>query len=293
LAAKVRRFGGAPPLNSSAGYGDGEEDSFVVAPVDPVRSGQFHGAQMCEFLPETTVGWAFFLDIDGTLIDIAPTPDAVVVPPTLPIMLKRLSARAGGAVALVSGRSIETIDRLLAPARLPLGALHGAEMRFPDGRIVLAPESQALDNARRRLAAFVAAHPGVLLEDKGPALAIHYRTAPRLRDAVEAEVRAAAAAAGDAFIVQPGKMVLELRPAGFSKGSALSTLMSQPAFAGRRPLAVGDDVTDEAMFEAALQAGGSALRVGTAEGDSLARVAFDRPAAVRDWISRLISTPDQ
>lgn len=238
-------------------------------------------------LPTSPDGWAFFFDIDGTLIDIAPTPDAIVVPPDLPGDLARLSEKTDGALALISGRGIDTIDSLFAPARLPAGAIHGTQIRFADGDLRLPPPSSALDDIRDRLAGFVAAHHGALLENKGSAVAVHYRANPDLHDQVEAEVRAAAALGGTELIVQPGKFVFEIRPAHADKGRALGTFMANPAFHGRRPLAIGDDVTDETMFKAAVKLGGDALRVGEAEGESAARTGFDSPSDVRDWLARI------
>lgn len=242
---------------------------------------------MNDGLPTSADGWAFFLDIDGTLIDIAPTPDGVVVPPDLPGVLDGLFARTDGALALLTGRGLDTIDRLFAPTRLPAGAIHGSQIRYPDGTVVVPPPSPALAGIRERLAGFVAAHPGALLEDKGTAVAVHFRSDPALHDAAEAEVREAAAA-GEDLIVQPGKMVFEIRPAQADKGHALATLMTNPAFEGRRPLAIGDDVTDESMFAAAQRLGGDAFRVGTAEKGSIARTAFETPTDVRRWLSSLI-----
>jgi trehalose 6-phosphate phosphatase len=243
---------------------------------------------MHDGLPTSADGWAFFLDIDGTLVDIAPTPDGVVVPPDLPGLLDRLLARTSGAVALLTGRGLDTIDRLFAPTRLPAGAIHGSQIRYPDGAVVVAPPAPALAGIRQRLAAFVAGHPGALLEDKGTAVAVHYRSVPALHDAVEAEVREAAAAGGEDLIVQPGKMVFEIRPAHADKGHALATLMANPPFEGRRPLAIGDDVTDETMFAAARRLGGDALRVGTAGKGSIARNAFATPTDVRRWLTSMI-----
>ena len=241
-------------------------------------------------LPEITEGWAFFLDVDGTLIDIAPTPDAVIVPPGLPGMLESLLAKTGGALALLTGRSIETIDRLFAPARLPIGAIHGAEIRFADGEVLATSAAPALAGIRTRLADFVAARPGMLLEDKGSAVAVHYRAVPELHDAIEAEIRSAVAAADHGLAVQPGKMVFEIRPAGANKGEALVRFMSRTAFAGRRPIAVGDDLTDETMFATALRLGGYASRVGMAANSSSATMDFSNPSEVRNWISRIITS---
>lgn len=240
-------------------------------------------------LPRSPDGLAFFFDIDGTLIDIAATPDAVTVPPELPALLDRLCARTGGALALLTGRDIATVDRLFAPARLPAGAVHGALLRDASGAIIGDPPDPALAGVRRRLAAFVATHPAALLEDKGIAVAVHFRADPSLGPAAEAAAREAVAAAGASLMVQPGKMVFEVRPAAADKGAALSAFMGSPAFAGRRPVAVGDDLTDESMFGAALRHGGLAFRVGAAAGrGSAAEPAFATPADVRQWLAALL-----
>jgi trehalose 6-phosphate phosphatase len=241
-------------------------------------------------LPRSLDGWAFFLDIDGTLIEIAPAPDAVVVPPGLPGLLDRLCAGTGGAMALLTGRDIATVDRLFAPARLPVGAVHGAHLRDASGRIIGDPPDPALAAVRERLAAFVAAHPPAILEDKGIAVAVHFRADPGLEPEAEAVVREAVSAAGGSLVVQPGKMVFEVRPAGADKGAALAAFMRGPAFAGRRPVAVGDDLTDESMFAAAKAHGGLALRVGAAaDPRSSAVTAFAAPADVRQWLSGMIA----
>ncbi|MCB1500040.1 MAG: trehalose-phosphatase [Bauldia sp.] len=242
-------------------------------------------------LPRSPDGWAFFLDIDGTLIDIAPTPDAVVVPPGLPEALAALVVATGGAVAVLTGRDLDTVDRLFAPVRLPAGAVHGSLLRDARGTIIGDPPAAGLSAVRERLAAFVAAHPAALLEDKGTAVAVHFRADPGLGPAAEAAVGEAMAAAGEGLAVQPGKMVFEVRPAGADKGIALDTFMQSADFRGRRPIAVGDDLTDESMFRSALAHAGAAFRVGAPpEGrSSVAPTAFDSPAAVRSWISALVS----
>jgi trehalose 6-phosphate phosphatase len=241
-------------------------------------------------LPKSSDGWAFFLDIDGTLIDIAPTPDAIVVPPDLPAVLDRLRAQAGGALALMTGRSIATVDHLFAPARLPAAGIHGTEIRIWGDDISRSPPAPELIGIRQHLATFVAAHAGTLLEDKGSAVSVHYRANPSLHDIVEAEVRAVAAAGRGDLVVQPGKMVFEIRPGHADKGRALGTFMKSEAFRSRRPLAIGDDVTDESMFQAARDLGGCALRVGPTETGSIASAGFTDPAAVRAWLASLIRT---
>ena len=240
-------------------------------------------------LPISPDGLAFFLDVDGTLIDIADTPDAVAVPAELPGVLAELSTRTGGAVALVSGRAIATLDRLFSPARLRAAGVHGAEIRPADGKTetVAGP---GLDSVRPQLVALGRRHPRLLIEDKGPAIAVHYRADPDLATAVEAALREMVAGHDDLH-VQPSKMVFEVRPAGVDKGRALETFMQTPPFAGRLPLAVGDDLTDESMFAAARRLGGMAVKVGAGSGDSAADARLDDPDAVRAWLATLVAAP--
>jgi trehalose 6-phosphate phosphatase len=212
-------------------------------------------------LPATPNGWAFFLDFDGTLIDIAPTPEAVTIPPELPGVLMRLADRADGALALVSGRPMESLDRFLAPVRLPSAGIHGAEIRLPDGRreMLAAPELEAL---RGRLRALGVGAPELLVEEKSVSVTIHYRQRPELGPSLRAAILAIISGS-PGLVLQPGKMMLEVRPAGADKGQALTRFMEQPPFAGRRPLAIGDDLSDEHMFQVAEKMGGLAVRVGT------------------------------
>ena len=228
---------------------------------------------------------ALFLDVDGTLLDIAARPGDVAVEEGLPAVLERLSARLGGALALITGRDIATIDGLFASARFAMAGVHGAELRLPDGRTRHQPPHPALDGIKAGLAEWVAARPGLLLEDKERAVAVHYRGQPQAAGEVEAHLRALAAAAGPELTVQPGKMVMEIRPAAADKGVALGTLMALPPFRGRRPLMIGDDLTDEPAFAAAMAAGGRACRVGAADGPTAAEMCFADPAAVRRWLA--------
>ena len=239
-------------------------------------------------LPRSCDGWAFFLDIDGTLIDIAATPDAVVVPPGLPPLLAAVCKGSGGALALVTGRDMATVDGLFAPFRLPVGAVHGALIRGTAGEVSGDAPHPGLAEVRRLLEPFAAENPAALIEDKGTAVAVHFRTDPCLESRARETVEAAVAAAEPGLTVQPGKMVFEVRPAGADKGLALRTLMQDDAFLGRRPVAVGDDLTDESMFAAALEAGGLALRVGPPPGSgSVAEPVFATPEDVRRWLADL------
>ena len=240
-------------------------------------------------LPDSPDGWAFFLDVDGTLIDIAPTPEAVVIPPALPGLLTRLSARAGGALALVSGRPIASLDRFFAPARLPSAGIHGAEMRLPDGReeTRAAPELEAV---RDRIAAFAARHPELLVEQKSVSITVHFRARPELESTV-AEAIGAIVSGIPGLALQPGKMMLEVRPEGIDKGQALARFMAMPPFAGRRPLAIGDDLTDEHMFQVAVETGGMAVRVGSDGRKTAANAGLADTRAVRAWLSNLAQDP--
>ena len=165
-------------------------------------------------LPQSVGNLAIFLDVDGSLIDIAETPDSVVIPQDLPAALEHISEAASGALSLVSGRSLETLDRFFAPAKLTAIGLHGGEIRLPNGSVQLAPIPPILETLRPQLTALVDRHPGALLEDKGRSLAVHYRKAPDAAPEIEAAVDALAATMGPDLELQRGKMVLELRPAG-------------------------------------------------------------------------------
>jgi trehalose 6-phosphate phosphatase len=177
-------------------------------------------------------------------------------------VLANLRERLGGALALVSGRAIADVDRLFAPLRLPVAGAHGAERRAASGRVQRCDERPALAPAKRLLAAWAAAHAGVILEDKGAALALHYRLAPELESAARRTAAAALAAAGPRFQLQHGKKVLEIRAASVGKGRAIAAFMSEPPFAGRLPVFLGDDLTDEDGFEAVNRLGGHSIGVG-------------------------------
>jgi trehalose 6-phosphate phosphatase len=239
-------------------------------------------------LPTSADGWAFFLDVDGTLIDIALTPEAVAIPPELPGVLMRLSGRAGGALALVSGRPLESLDRFFAPAHLPSAGIHGAEMRFADGSTVslAADEIEAVRLPLRVLGA----EYGLLVEEKSVSVTIHFRARPELEGELEAAIRKIVA--GEPHLaLQPGKMMLEVRPASADKGRALKRFMEKPPFAGRKPLAIGDDLTDEHMFRVAVDKGGVAVRVGTDRRETVATHYLDEPEVVRSWLSKLAEAP--
>ncbi len=235
-------------------------------------------------MPPFARDWAFFLDVDGTLVEYAPHPQEVRVGKELLELLERLHAATDGALALVSGRSAADIDALFAPLALPVAGQHGTERRSADGAIHRhAPPLQKLGSAAGHLVRLTAAHSGLVLENKGMTLALHYRLAPGLRPLVEREMRALAADLGDAFELQTGKFVMELKPSGRDKGSAIAEFAAEAPFAGRRPVFIGDDLTDEAGFEVVNRAGGHSVKVGP--GITRARWHLFDAAAVRRWLA--------
>src|ERR1700733_5316639 len=193
---------------------------------------------------------AILLDIDGTLLDLARTPREVWVPPGLAATLHALRERTRGALALVSGRSLNDIDLIFAPARFLAVGGHGAEMRISIGSEAVATHAPPMDQElKRRLAAIARLSPGILLEDKGYSLALHYRLAPHAEKAIYEGVSLIRADLPNAPIeVMPGKCVCEIKPSGFNKASGVIELMSHAPFKGRRPIFIGDDVTDESVF---------------------------------------------
>jgi trehalose 6-phosphate phosphatase len=231
---------------------------------------------------------AFLLDIDGTLLDLAPTPREVWVPPGLANTLNRLLERTAGALALVSGRSLNDIDLIFAPEQFPAVGGHGAEMRLSiDGEAVATHAPPMDKELKRRLAAIAKLSPGILLEDKGYSLALHYRLAPHAEKAIYEAVSLIRADLPNASIeVLPGKCVCEIKHAGFTKATGVIELMNHAPFKGRRPIFIGDDVTDEAVFAIIPDFDGLAFSVGRrAKG-----VAdhFDEPRDVREWLAGLV-----
>ena len=227
--------------------------------------------------------WALFLDFDGTLIDIAMTPDSVVVPAKLRAVLAACINAFGGAVAIVSGRPIATLDDLLAPLRLPAAGLHGFELRMPDGTVEEAGERTAgLAELRARFHSLAREDARLVVEDKGSSLALHFRRAPEREQELRALV-AAAAARFNGHYVMHGKMVLELRPAHVDKGMAVARFLETPPFAGRKPVFAGDDTTDEDGFAAVNCRGGISVKVGAGE----TRAAYRVPdvEALHDWLA--------
>ncbi len=229
---------------------------------------------------------SLFLDIDGTLLDLALTPDEIFVPPSLPQQLDALSQQLGGALALVTGRGLSYADRLFAPYQFPIAGLHGAERRNPDGSIFKAEATAEFERLKIALRAETANWTGILVEDKGAAIAAHFRLAPARQAELIVLMERFASRAGPDWTLQHGKMVVEIRPARADKGDALESFLTVQPFNGRRPIAIGDDVTDEAMFAAANRLGGYSIRVGTPSGETAARGILPSAGAVREIIAR-------
>ena len=230
--------------------------------------------------------WAYFLDIDGTLVDVADSPLTVRLDPDMARIVERLYQITDGAVAIISGRSIPDIDALFRNPRMPVAGQHGLERRDARGRVVRHDvASQGLVAARDTLAAAVAMHPGLWLEDKGLSLALHYRRVPRLGAVAHRLARAALEPLGEGYCLQTGKAVVELKPAGKDKGVAVREFMAERPFRGRVPVFVGDDTTDEFGFATVNDLHGHSVKVGP--GPTTAQWRLPTVGAVRRWLARV------
>ena len=220
---------------------------------------------------------ALFLDFDGTLVDLAATPEGVVVAPGLVDALAVLRDRLDGRLAIISGRPIEQIDTMLGPLILPVAGVHGMERRAADGVLhyTPVPDISAVQACALHLAS---THPGLRVEQKRGALALHYRQAPELESLCRAEMLRAIRDCPDLLLLH-GKMVIEAKPAGVTKGTAIRDFMAEAPFIGRRPVFAGDDATDEAGFACVQEAGGLGLKIGA--GPSVARHRIATPQALR------------
>ncbi|HEY1630043.1 MAG TPA: trehalose-phosphatase [Rhizomicrobium sp.] len=228
---------------------------------------------------------ALFSDIDGTLIDIAPTPEQVVVPRSLLQSLEALSPRLGGALAFCTGRTLAAADRLLAPLKLAAVGSHGAEIRTaPDAPVTdVAPPLP--DKVRETFADVAAKLPGVRVEDKHFTLAFHYRLAMQHEAALFAILAQRMPGLGLQLVELRGKAIVELKSPAFNKGTGLRALMDRAPFKGRRPIYMGDDTTDEDVFMVLKDYGGLGISVGAPMKGAAKE--FASPSAVRDWIARL------
>lgn len=233
--------------------------------------------------PAPQCDWAYFFDIDGTLVDFADTPTAVRVGDDVRRLLEHLYECAGGAVALMSGRPITEVDRLFPTVRMPVAGLHGVERRNAAGvHSRHASPTDGFDQVRRQLTAAIADKPGLLLEDKGVSLALHYRRVPELAEFVQRTMREILPPLAGRYSLQLGKSVVEMKPAGKDKGLAVLEFLEEAPFAGRVPVFVGDDDTDEYGFHVVNRLDGHSIKVGA--GATAARWRLADVEAVRLWL---------
>jgi trehalose 6-phosphate phosphatase len=228
-------------------------------------------------------GWAYFLDLDGTLVELAESPGTVRLDAVLPALVERLRRSSDGALAFISGRSIDDLDRLFPGREYPAAGQHGFERRDAEGHHFTLPTStRGRAQARQRLSRVVRGHPRLEFEDKGSSFALHYRRAPRLAGFAHRSANAVRRSLGSRYTVQAGKRVVEIVPAGRNKGSAIAAFMREAPFAGRTPLFIGDDRTDEFGFAVVNRLGGCSVKVGP--GRTAARWRLPNVEAVIAWL---------
>ncbi|KND57948.1 Trehalose-6-phosphate phosphatase [Candidatus Paraburkholderia schumanniana] len=232
---------------------------------------------------------AFFFDFDGTLVELASTPDSIFVPRSVPDILAALRRATNGAVAVVSGRGIDNIDSFLQMSDLPVAGMHGAERRNSNGDVQRIGFNDArLLRMEHKLEQVVSAHPGMLLEIKGAALALHYRNAPDRERTARVATERLVQQYEDAYVLQPGKMVYEIKPKDVDKGRAIRAYMGEPPFTGRRPVFIGDDLTDEKGFAVVNEFDGLSVKIGP--GDTVARARIESVELLLDWLQVISGT---
>jgi trehalose 6-phosphate phosphatase len=231
---------------------------------------------------------AFFFDFDGTLVELAPTPDGVLVQPRVIDLLRELRSLTNGAVAVVSGRGIDSIDSFLGMPDLPVAGLHGAERRDANGDTQrIGFHDQRLLRMEQVLAQVVNEHPGMLLEIKGAALALHYRNAPDREPVAREATERLVADYPSSYVLQPGKMVYEIKPKDVDKGRATRAFLDELPFSGRTPVFAGDDLTDEKGFAVVNERGGLSIKVGA--GETMARTRVESVSSLLDWLETIVA----
>ena len=229
--------------------------------------------------------WAWFFDIDGTLVEIASRPSGIVVHRDLPALIEHLDALTGGAVALVTGRAISDVDDLIPLSGIHLAGQHGLEIRPSEGSgLSVANHAGDIERVRDELAVEIAHHPGLVLEFKGMSLALHYRLAPQLAGHAHRILAKLGKLYAPGFVLQKGKRVVELMPPGVDKGAAIRSIMTREPFAGRKPIFIGDDVTDETGFRTINEMNGYSVKVGA--GPTVATCRLRNVTEVRDWLRK-------
>ena len=239
-------------------------------------------------LPDFDTPWALFLDVDGTLLDIAPQPDGVTVTKDLLDLLSGLSSYVNGALALISGRPVSELDIMFSPERFCIAGLHGLERRDFEGRV----HSHQVHNGnfqevKTKLVEFARQYTGVIVEDKGVSIAIHYRQAPEHRHTLENLVRNCIDRMAGNYHLQSGKMVFEIKPKGRDKGTAITEYMQEYPFLNRKPVFIGDDITDEDGFLVINRMGGYSLKVGS--GSTHALWNLNDSFEVKNWLASYLS----
>ena len=241
---------------------------------------------------------ALFIDVDGTLLEIALRPELVEVPRDLPPLLQRLSVERDGALALISGRPIADLDRLFRPWQGAAAGLHGIERRRADGSPVSAGigdadrvAAAALDRLRSQLADLARRHPAAWLEDKGRTLALHYRAVPEAGAAIREAAERLLQECGDSVRMIAGKMVVEFQPRHHDKGRVIAAFLAEPPFHGRLPVFLGDDTTDENGFAEVNRRGGVSIRVGPPSGSTAAVYRLPSVRSVLGWLAGTRTEP--
>lgn len=253
--------------------------------MDQLSAPSFRGAATENVAALSEAPLALFLDVDGTLLDIAERPDEVVTPSGLVATMARAERKLAGALALISGRTIEDLDRLFEPLRLRASGIHGAEIRLdPHGPPTRAPASMALPvSLWTAMSREAAAFPGAFVENKRISFVVHYRLAPQAERPLREAVRRLIGNLPIAVEVLEARCAIELKAPGFDKGHAIASFLAEPAFRGRRPVFVGDDTTDESGFALVAARGGAAYSVGRLRPGATG--VFAEPSAVRDWLA--------
>ena len=253
--------------------------------ITPIKACSDTADEPAAVLRSSLAGHALYLDIDGTILDLAPSPDAVEVPVWMVPLLQRLSRKLDGAVAFVSGRTIAAIDHLFRPLILPAVGVHGGEIRAPNGEIMvdeqLTAELQAAEPLLREAIEHIR---GVQLENKRSVIALHYRSVPERGREVLKVAELVAGSLGSQFGVLMGKCVVEIRPRHLTKGAAMRRLMERAPFRDRTPIFAGDDTTDEDAFEVVNGLGGISLRVGQEQAPTAAKFRLADPEQLRGWL---------
>ncbi|MEM7172720.1 MAG: trehalose-phosphatase [Pseudomonadota bacterium] len=227
--------------------------------------------------------WALFLDVDGTLLEIAEHPDDVHVSDRVIMSITAAAQSLNGALALVSGRKISNLDHLFSPLCLSVAGLHGLERRTAEGTIEILGDPKALDRLRDALGDLASGTSGMLIEDKGRAIAVHYRQAPAAEHQTKSTIRHLVAQEEENLAVIEGKMVVEIKQSHSNKGTAIAAFMKEAPFAGRLPVFVGDDVTDEDGFAVVNEMGGHSIRIGLS-GQTAARYALGDVSSFLEWL---------